>query len=135
MSTFNIKQSFILYKHLAIFTRLCLFVNTHCVYSTQLRVFHAIAWLILLAHAQTNFPPVDDISNCSCRGMCLRDSGRSACPCKSVGHYCSSVCHANQFSGACMNQRKVLESDSDSDNSEDNKSDNSDVSMRPVSEL
>jgi hypothetical protein len=32
-----------------------------------------------------------------------------------------------------MNQRKVLESDSD--NSEDNKSDNSDVSMRPVSEL
>jgi hypothetical protein len=98
-----------------------------------LRVFHAIAWLILLAHAQTNFPPVDDISNCSCRGMCLRDSGRSACPCKSVGHYCSSVCHANQFSGACMNQRKVLESDSD--NSEDNKSDNSDVSMRPVSEL
>ena len=69
------------------------------------------------------------------RGMCLRDSGRSACPCKSVGHYCSSVCHANQFSGACMNQRKVLESNSDSDNSEDNKSDNSDVSMRPVSEL
>ena len=37
MSTFNIKQSFILYKHLAIFTRLCLFVNTHYVYSTQLR--------------------------------------------------------------------------------------------------
>ncbi len=34
-----------------------------------------------------------------------------------------------------MNQRKVLKSDSDSDNSEDNKSDNSDVSMRPVSEL
>ena len=34
-----------------------------------------------------------------------------------------------------MNQRKVLESDSNSDNSEDNKSDNSDVSMRPVSEL
>jgi hypothetical protein len=28
MSIFNIKQSFILYKHLAIFTRLCLFVNT-----------------------------------------------------------------------------------------------------------
>ena len=23
-----------------------------------LRVFHAIAWLVLLAHAQTNFPPV-----------------------------------------------------------------------------
>jgi hypothetical protein len=23
-----------------------------------LRLFHAIAWLILLAHAQTNFPPV-----------------------------------------------------------------------------
>ena len=80
-------------------------------------------------------PNSDDISNCSCRGMCLRDSRRSACPCKSVGHYCSSVCHANQFSGACMNQQKVLESDSDSNNSKDNKSDNSDVSMRPVSEL
>jgi hypothetical protein len=26
-----------------------------------LRVFHAIAWLILLAHAQTNFPPVVEI--------------------------------------------------------------------------
>ena len=78
-------------------------------------------------------PNSDDISNCSCRGMCLRDSGRSECPCKSVGHYCSSACHANQFSEACMNHRKVLESDSD--NSEDNKSDNSDVSMRPVSEL
>ena len=25
-----------------------------------LRVFHAIAWLIFLAHAQTNFPPVSD---------------------------------------------------------------------------
>ena len=25
-----------------------------------LRVFHAIAWLILLAHAQTNFPPVEE---------------------------------------------------------------------------
>jgi hypothetical protein len=37
MSILNIKQSFILYKHLAIFTRLCLFVNTRCVYSTQLR--------------------------------------------------------------------------------------------------
>jgi hypothetical protein len=37
MSIFKIKQSFILYKHLAIFTRLCLFVNTCCMYSTQLR--------------------------------------------------------------------------------------------------
>jgi hypothetical protein len=26
-----------------------------------LRVFHAIAWLILLAHTQTNFPPVAQI--------------------------------------------------------------------------
>jgi hypothetical protein len=26
-----------------------------------LRVFHAIAWLILLAHAQTNFPPVQGV--------------------------------------------------------------------------
>ena len=29
-----------------------------------LRVFHAIAWLILLAHAQTNFPPVVLITTC-----------------------------------------------------------------------
>ena len=27
-----------------------------------LHVFHAVAWLILLAHAQTNFPPVTNIS-------------------------------------------------------------------------
>jgi hypothetical protein len=25
-----------------------------------LRIFHVIAWLILLAHGQTNFPPVSD---------------------------------------------------------------------------
>ena len=29
-----------------------------------LRVFHAIAWLILLAHAQTNLPPVKAIFHC-----------------------------------------------------------------------
>jgi hypothetical protein len=28
-----------------------------------LRVFHAIAWLILLAHAQANFPPVTTLHN------------------------------------------------------------------------
>jgi hypothetical protein len=28
------------------------------VFSVYLRVFHAIAWLIVLAHAQKNFPPV-----------------------------------------------------------------------------
>ena len=43
MSILNIEQSFILYQT---FTQLRLFV------------FHAIASLILLAHAQTNFPPV-----------------------------------------------------------------------------
>ena len=34
-----------------------LFANTRCVYPTQ------FAWLILLAHAQTNFPPVLHMKN------------------------------------------------------------------------
>ena len=52
MSIFNIKQSFILYQTFGnIYT-----IAAFCKHA--LRVFHAITWLILLAHAQTNFPPV-----------------------------------------------------------------------------
>jgi hypothetical protein len=52
MSIFNIEQSFILYQTFGnIYT-----IAPFCKHA--LRVFHAIAWLILLAHAQTNFPPV-----------------------------------------------------------------------------
>jgi hypothetical protein len=52
MSIFNIKQSFILYQTFSnIYT-----IAAFCKHA--LHVFHAIAWLILLAHAQTNFPPI-----------------------------------------------------------------------------
>ena len=50
MAIFNIKQSFILLQTFGnIYT-----IVPFCKHA--LRVFHAIAWLILLAHAQTNFP-------------------------------------------------------------------------------
>ncbi len=55
---------------------------------------------------------LDDITLCSCRGMCLREKGRNACPCKSKGQYCNSACH--DLSSACRNRRKYIESDSDS---------------------
>ena len=64
MSIFNIKQSFILYKHLAIFTRLCLFVNTRCVYSTQLRgsffsrMLRQISHLFLDFRISTGIPKI-----------------------------------------------------------------------------
>ena len=52
MSIFNIKQSFILYQTFGnIYT-----IASFCKHA--LCVFHGIAWLIFLAHAQTNFPPV-----------------------------------------------------------------------------
>ena len=55
MSIFNIKQSFILYQILGnIYT-----ISHFC--KDALRVFHVIAWLILLADGQTNFPPVSDL--------------------------------------------------------------------------
>jgi hypothetical protein len=52
MSIFNIKQSFILYQTFGnIYT-----IAPICKHAV--REFHAIARLILLAHAQTNVPPV-----------------------------------------------------------------------------
>jgi hypothetical protein len=52
MSIFNVKQSFILYQTFGnIYT-----IAPFCKHA--LRVFHTIAWHILLAHAQANFPPV-----------------------------------------------------------------------------
>ena len=50
--SFNIKQSFILSES----CKYCQMFVPFCKHA--LRVFHAIAWLVLLAHAQTNFPPV-----------------------------------------------------------------------------
>jgi hypothetical protein len=40
-------------------------------------------------------PNVDNITVCTCRGVCLRESGRNACPCKSLGQFCSSACHGD----------------------------------------
>ena len=59
-------------------------------------------------------PNVDNITTCKCRGRycCLRESGRNFCPCKSMNTYCSSACHCSR-SGACMNNARIQESDSE----------------------
>ena len=59
-------------------------------------------------------PNVDNITTCTCRGHCLRERGRNFCPCKSLNKFCSSACHGDDFGEACMNSRRVNESDSDS---------------------
>ena len=33
----------------------------------------------------------DNISVCACKGICLRENGRNACPCKGINHYCSGL--------------------------------------------
>ena len=55
---------------------------------------------------------LDEITLCYCRGMCLWEKGRNACPCKTIGQYCSSACH--DLSSACMNRLQYIESDFDS---------------------
>ena len=57
-------------------------------------------------------PNLDNMTTCSCRGLCLRERGRNFCPCKSMGSFCSNACHGDDF-GTCMNNRRVQESDSD----------------------
>lgn len=59
-------------------------------------------------------PFVDNNTVCSCRGMCLREKGRNACPCKNIGHFCSEACH-EQTSSACLNRRSVADGDASSD--------------------
>ncbi|CAB4012049.1 Hypothetical predicted protein [Paramuricea clavata] len=70
-----------------------------------------------LIQASENPFGADNITVCTCRGMCLRESGRNACPCKNVGHFCSSACHRQMASTTCLNKRNVvhgnLSSDSD----------------------
>ena len=58
-------------------------------------------------------PNADNVTVCSCRGICLRERGRNACPCKTINQYCSSACHLAEDanSNMCMNTRRVLESD------------------------
>ena len=56
--------------------------------------------------------------------LTLRESGRNACPCKSLGKYCSSVCHTVDDSNTiCMNKRRILESESSDDKSSENSAD------------
>jgi hypothetical protein len=59
----------------------------------------------------TQIPNKDDITVLSCRGMCLKESGRNACPCKTIGQYCTSACHADSDI-TCMNSKEYLVSDS-----------------------
>jgi hypothetical protein len=47
-------------------------------YKHALCVFHAIAWLILLAHAQTNFPPVVMI-HLQAKTTCVPTTSESDC--------------------------------------------------------
>ena len=61
-------------------------------------------------------PNKDDITVCSCRGMCLKESGRNACPCKTIGRYCTSACHA-ESAITCMNSQQYLASDSSEESS------------------
>lgn len=61
-------------------------------------------------------PNVDNITVCSCKGMCLRERGRNACPCKTVSQFCSSACHPGR--SLCMNKQSVLGDREDSDANE-----------------
>ena len=37
------------------------------------------------------FPNINDITVCSCNGLCLKDNGRNACPCRSIDQYCITL--------------------------------------------
>ena len=56
-------------------------------------------------------PNMDDITVCSFRGMCFKESGRNACPCKTIGTDCTSACHT-ESAIMCMNSQQYLASDS-----------------------
>ena len=64
------------------------------------------------------FPNKNDITVCSCNGLCLKDNGRNACPCRSIDQYCTSPCH-DQGENMCMNARSYLESDSEKSSESD----------------
>jgi hypothetical protein len=65
-------------------------------------------------------PNTNEVSVCSCRGACLKECGRNACPCKSMGNYCSEACHSHaEIYETCMNKRCLIEGESSSDNSSD----------------
>lgn len=62
--------------------------------------------------AAANQPGRDDIFTCTCSGVCLRESGRNSCPCRSAHQFCTSRCHQSAKWNLCMNSRRVLEDDS-----------------------
>ena len=65
--------------------------------------------------AAANQPGRDDIFACTCSGVCLRESGRNSCPCRSAHQFCTSRCHQRATWNLCMNSRRVLEDDSSED--------------------
>lgn len=64
----------------------------------------------------TETPNIDNITVCSCSGICLRERGRNACPCKTISQYCSAACHPCRT--ICMNKEHVL-GDNSSESEED----------------
>lgn len=66
------------------------------------------------------FPYVDNITTCSCRGMCLRERGRNACPCKTISQLCSKACHSER--SACLNKNSIVGDDSSESEDERNES-------------
>ena len=64
---------------------------------------------------------VDNITTCSCRGMCLQERGRNACPCRSVAQLCSTACHSGTGRSTCLNTNIILgENSNDSEDETDN---------------
>ena len=49
-------------------------------------------------------------------GVPNEDKNMIVCPCKGIGLYCSSFCHPNE--NACLNQRNLQESETDSSETE-----------------
>ena len=51
---------------------------------------------------------------CKCTGMCLREKGRNACPCRNIGQFCLTACHGRAPRAACLNKRKIADGDASS---------------------
>ena len=60
-------------------------------------------------------PNTSEVSVCVCRGNCLKERGRNACPCRTIGNYCSEACHSRAVYETCMNKRRLIEGESSSE--------------------
>ena len=49
----------------------------------------------------------DNITVCSCKGLCQKDKGQNACPCKRTGQYFTSAGHP-ESDNLCVNVRRYL---------------------------